>query len=93
MLLVANFANTNLSLKMGTQREQSNEYQHDRVWRVFKNLCIPVFRTKVASALKGLIRQIQGKAKMTSGTGNLAQGHSGSRSQTIHSNRQLTTGK
>ena len=32
----------------------SNEYQHDRGLMVFKNLCIPVIYTKVASALKGL---------------------------------------
>ena len=34
-----------------TQRELSNEYQHDRVQMVFKDL---VLWTKVASALKGL---------------------------------------
>ena len=37
-----------------TQRELSNEYQHDRVWIVFKNLCALVHWTKVASALGGL---------------------------------------
>ena len=38
-----------------TQRELSNEYQHDRVWMVYKNLCICVLWTsKVASALEGL---------------------------------------
>ena len=37
-----------------TQRELSNEYPHDRVWMVFKNLCIGVLWTKVAVALKGL---------------------------------------
>ena len=36
------------------QRELSNEYQHSRVSMVFKNLCIPVLRAKVASALEGL---------------------------------------
>ena len=36
----------------GTQRELSNEYQHDRYWMVFKNLCIPV-------PLKGLICMCQ----------------------------------
>ena len=36
------------------QRELSNEYQHDRVWMVFKNLCILVLWTKIASALEGL---------------------------------------
>ena len=35
-----------------TQRELSNEYQHDKV---FKNLCILVLCTKAASALEGLI--------------------------------------
>ena len=39
-----------------SQRELSNEYQHDRVSTVFKkNLCILLLRTKVASALEGLI--------------------------------------
>ena len=38
-----------------TQRELSNEYQHDRVWMVFKNICIVVQWRKVASALEGLI--------------------------------------
>ena len=37
-----------------TQQELSNEYQHDRVWMIYKNLCILVLWTKVASALKGL---------------------------------------
>ena len=36
------------------QRELSNEYQHDRVQIVFKNLCILVLWMKVASALEGL---------------------------------------
>ena len=31
-----------------TRRDLSNEYQHDRVWMVFKNLCILVIWTKVA---------------------------------------------
>ena len=39
-----------------TQRELSNEYQHDRVWMVCNNLCILVLCTKVASALEGLSR-------------------------------------
>ena len=34
-------------------QEPSNEYQHDRVWVVFKNLCILVL-WRVASALEGL---------------------------------------
>ena len=37
-----------------TQRELSDEYQHDRVKMVFKNLCVLVLWTKVASALEGL---------------------------------------
>ena len=37
-----------------TQRELSNEYQHDRVYMFFKNLCIIVIWTTVASALEGL---------------------------------------
>ena len=39
-----------------TQQELSIEYQHDRIyWMVFKNFCILVLWTKVASALEGLI--------------------------------------
>ena len=37
-----------------TQRELSNEYQYDRVSMVFKNICVFVLSTKVASALEGL---------------------------------------
>ena len=37
-----------------TERELSNEYQHDRVQKFFKNLCFLVIWTKVASALEGL---------------------------------------
>ena len=37
-----------------TQQELSNEYQHDRVWMVFKNCWILVLWTKVGSALEGL---------------------------------------
>ena len=37
-----------------THRELSNEYQHDIVWMIYKNLCILVLWTKVASALEGL---------------------------------------
>ena len=37
-----------------TQRELSNEYQHDRVKMVVKSLCILVLWTKVALALEGL---------------------------------------
>ena len=36
------------------QRELSNEYQHDRVQMVFRNLCILVLWTNVALALAGL---------------------------------------
>ena len=38
-----------------THWELSNEYQHNRVWMVFNNLCVLVLWTKVASALEGLI--------------------------------------
>ena len=37
-----------------TQWELSNEYQHDRVSMVFKNICFLVLWMKVASALEGL---------------------------------------
>ena len=40
-----------------TQRELSNENQHDRVKLVFTNLCILVVLTKVALALEGLSNQ------------------------------------
>ena len=36
------------------QQELSNEYQHDRVLMVLKNLCILVLWAKVATALEGL---------------------------------------
>ena len=36
-----------------TWRELSNEYQHDRVWMDFKNICVLVLWTNVASALEG----------------------------------------
>ena len=36
------------------QRELSNEYQHDMDSMVFKNLCILVLWSKIASALEGL---------------------------------------
>ena len=39
-----------------TQRELSNEYQLDRVYMVFRNLCIFVPWMKLASALEGLSR-------------------------------------
>ena len=38
-----------------TQREVSNEYQHDKVKMIFNNFCIFVLWTKIASALEGLI--------------------------------------
>ena len=41
-----------------TQHELSNEYQHDRVQKVFKNLCVIVLWTRVASALEGLITSL-----------------------------------
>ena len=38
-----------------TQQELSNEYQHDRVSMLFKNLCVLGLWTKVASAMEGLV--------------------------------------
>ena len=71
-LLVANLANTKWGkipekktepLANGysfesAPRELSNEYQHDRVWMVFKNICICVLWTKVALAFEGLKRYL-----------------------------------
>ena len=37
-----------------SQRELSNEYQHDWVLMVFGDFCVLVLWTKVASALEGL---------------------------------------
>ena len=37
-----------------TQRELSNEYQHDRFYMVFKDFCIFVHWANVTSALEGL---------------------------------------
>ena len=37
-----------------TQRELSNEYQHDRVSMVFKDFSVLVLWTNIASALEGL---------------------------------------
>ena len=68
MLLTAKLANTKLCknpekplkpLANGyssesAQQELSNEYQHDRVLMVLKNLCILVLWAKVATALEGL---------------------------------------
>ena len=45
-------------LSESTQRELSNEYQHERVYMVIKNLCILVLCLKVALALEGLIDNI-----------------------------------
>ena len=45
-------------------QEFSNEYQHDRVWMVFKNLCIRVLWMKVAVALKGLKVEFGSKGGM-----------------------------
>ena len=67
MLLVANLVNRKWCKKPwqktetlahgysseSTQQELSNEYQHDKVEMVFKNLWILVIWTKVASALEG----------------------------------------
>ena len=41
-----------------TQRELSNEYQHDRVWMILNYLCDFVLWTEVASAMEVLIMQI-----------------------------------
>ena len=64
MLLVSYLANTKYAKKKtetlehghsseSTQRELSNEYQHDRVVMVFKDICGLVLWTEVASALGG----------------------------------------
>ena len=37
-----------------THRELSNEYQHDRVSMVYKNICVFVLWTKEASVFEGL---------------------------------------
>ena len=37
-----------------TQQELSSQYQHDRVKMIFKNLCVLVLGTKVASAFEEL---------------------------------------
>ena len=37
-----------------THRQLFNEYQHDRVLMVFKQLCVSVLQMNVASALEGL---------------------------------------
>ena len=43
-----------MGIHLSAQRELSNEYQHDRVEMVFKNLCNLVIWMKVASVLEGL---------------------------------------
>ena len=61
-MLVANLAiakcKMTLTLAYGysseSTQELSNEYQHDRVWMIFKNLCILVLRTRLVSSLDGL---------------------------------------
>ena len=61
-MLVANLAiakcKMTLTLAYGysseSTQELSNEYQHDRVWMIFKNLCILVHRTRLVSSLDGL---------------------------------------
>ena len=37
-----------------TTRELSNEYQHDRVVMIFKDVCVLLLLTNVGSALEGL---------------------------------------
>ena len=37
-----------------TEGSLSNEYQHGRVYMVFKNICVLVLWMKIASALEGL---------------------------------------
>ena len=67
MLIVSNFPiqNDAKTLKMtetlaygypseSTEQELSNEYQHDRVWMVFKNLYILDLWMEVDLALEGL---------------------------------------
>ena len=52
LLMTETLANGNTS--ENTQRGLSNEYQHDRVKRVFRIIHVLVMRKKVASALEGL---------------------------------------
>ena len=73
MLLLANLANTkwcknpekmieilaNGYSSESSQRELSNEYQHDSVSMVFKNLCILVLWTKVSPALEVLGKEYE----------------------------------
>ena len=71
LLLLANLTNTKWCKKLvkltetiangysseSTQQELSNEYQHNKVSMVLKNLCIFVLWTKVALALEGITIQ------------------------------------
>ena len=41
-----------------TQPELSNEYQHDRVQMIFKDLCVLVLWRKLASELEGLSNRV-----------------------------------
>ena len=69
-----------------TPRELSNEYQHDRVKMFFKNLCVLVLWTKVASALEGLKHQSEYSGKVpVSGTRNLIGYYFKYNSQSQHS--------
>ena len=65
LLLMANLAYTKMMQTRAhgyssenTQQELYNEYQNDEVWMVFKDLCVLVLWTKVASALEALIIEI-----------------------------------
>ena len=50
-----------------TQRERSNEYQHDRVSMVIRNLCVLVLWMKVALALEGLTEILRKPARIGNG--------------------------
>ena len=43
------------TLSKSTQQELSNEYQHDKVSMIFKNICVFVLLTKLSSALEGFV--------------------------------------
>ena len=43
-----------------TKRKQTNEYQHDRVWMIFRKHCVLVLRAIVASILEGLKGELLG---------------------------------
>ena len=88
MLLMANLANM-MQKKTGkwlkpwhmvsdsTQQELSNEYQHDRVWMIFINLCLLVHWSKEAAASEGLsiIKGLQDKGVQLSQNGYHANIH------------------